>query len=74
MESKEAYQKLLEDTIIGDKTLFTSWEMLEETWRIVDDLVHCGLNCPIIYPYPKGTDGPEINNALLERDNRKWYE
>lgn len=74
MESKEAYEKLLEDVIVGDKTLFTSWYMLEETWRIVEDLVNCRNNCPIVHPYEKGTNGPLQSYALLENDNRKWYE
>ena len=51
--SKEAYEKLIEDVIIGDKTLFLSWDMLEESWRIVDDLINCKNNCPIIYDYEK---------------------
>lgn len=74
IESKEAYEKLLEDVIIGDKTLFTSWDMLEETWRIVEDLVHCKTNCPIVSPYEKWTNGPLGSYKLLENDNRKWYE
>ncbi len=73
-ESKEAYQKLLEDAIISDKTLFTSWDILEESWKIIDDLVHCKDNCPIIYPYAKWSNGPEISYKLLENDNRKWYD
>jgi glucose-6-phosphate 1-dehydrogenase len=74
MESKEAYEKLIEDAIMGDKTLFLSWDMLEESWRIVDDLVNCKNNCPILYPYEKGTNGPSISYSLLENDNRQWYD
>lgn len=74
VESKEAYEKLLEDVIVWDKMLFTSWDMLEETWRIIDDLVNCKTNCPMVYPYEKWTNGPSGSYELLERDNRKWYE
>lgn len=70
---KEAYEKLLEDVIKGDKTLFTSFAMLEETWRIIDDLVNCKDNCPMIYPYTPWSIWPELGNTLLERDNRSWY-
>jgi glucose-6-phosphate 1-dehydrogenase len=73
MESKEAYEKLLEDAILSDKTLFTSWEMLEESWRIVDDLVNCKNNCPVIYKYEKGSNGPKESDYLLENYGRKWY-
>lgn len=73
IESKEAYEKLLEDAILWDKTLFTSWEMLEETWRIVDNLVNCKNNCPIIHKYDKWTNWPKASDSLLENDGRKWY-
>lgn len=73
-ESKEAYEKLLEDVMLWDKTLFTNWDILEESWRIVDNLVNCKNNCPIIYPYEKWTHGPEMSYTLLENDKRQWYE
>lgn len=74
IESKEAYEKLLEDVIIWDKTLFTSWEMLKQSWEIVDDLVNCKNNCPLLHIYKKWTSWPEASNMMLENDNRKWYE
>jgi glucose-6-phosphate 1-dehydrogenase len=70
---KEAYEKLIEDITQGDKTLFTSFEMLEETWRIIDRLVHCKDNCPVLYQYKKGSSGPEIANSLIQNDGREWY-
>ena len=73
-ESKEAYQKLLEDVIVGDKTLFTSWSILEESRKIIDDLVHCKDNCPIVHTYEKWTNGPDASNTLLQRDGRSRYE
>lgn len=73
IESKEAYEKLLEDVIVSDKTLFTSWEILQETWQIVDNLVNCKNNCPIIHKYEKASNGPNASDILLENDGRKWY-
>lgn len=58
-ESKEAYEKLLEDIVQGDKTLFASADMLEETWRLVDDLINCKVQCPFLHIYKKGSNGPE---------------
>lgn len=74
IESKEAYEKLIEDIIDGDKTLFTSWEMLEESWKVVDNLVHCKNNCPILHKYKPQTNWPKSSDLLLEQDGKKWYE
>jgi glucose-6-phosphate 1-dehydrogenase len=73
-ESKEAYQKLIEDMIDWDKTLFISWDVLEESWRIVEDLVNCHDNCPIVFPYKWWENGPKESYDLLERDGKKWHE
>ena len=73
-ESKEAYQKLIEDMIDGDKTLFINWHVLEESWRIVEDLVNCKDNCPMIFSYTWWENGPKESYDLLERDGKKWYE
>jgi len=70
---KEAYEKLIEDAIEWDKTLFTSWSMLKQTWKIVDELVNCRDNCPILFKYEKWTSGPDEMHKLLSKDGRKWY-
>lgn len=71
--SKEAYEKLLEDVILGDKTLFTSFEFLQASWEIVDKLIHCKNNCPLIHRYPQGSTGPEAFDQLLLSDNIQRY-
>lgn len=71
--SKEAYEKLIEDAIIWDKTLFTSWDMLKQTWKIVDDLVNCKNNCPMLFKYKKWSSWPQEMNGLLSNDGRSWY-
>ena len=73
-ESKEAYQKLIEDMIDGDKTLFISWDMLAESWRILEDLVNCRDNCPILFSYEWWENGPKESYDLLETDGNTWYE
>ncbi|MDD5377141.1 MAG: glucose-6-phosphate dehydrogenase [Candidatus Gracilibacteria bacterium] len=73
-EGPEAYARILSDLLLGDHTLFTRWDMIEESWKIVDHLVHCKENCPILHSYEKGSDGPEAVNTLLEMDGREWYE
>lgn len=72
--SKEAYEKLIEDVIIWDKTLFTSFEILKKSWAIVDDLVNCKENCPVLHRYKPWTKWPDWIYNLLKEDNKKWYE
>lgn len=71
--SKEAYEKLLIDVMNWDKTLFTSWKVVQESWKIVDNIVHCKDNCPILHIYEKWKDWPEISDNLLKKDNKMWY-
>ena len=74
LPSKNAYQKLLEDVIIWDHTLFISWGMLEATWELIDALIHCKDDCPIIFPYMPLSRWPDAMDTLLESEGRKWYE
>ena len=74
MDSKEAYEKLMEDIIESDKTLFTSWRMLEESWKIVEELINCKNNCPILHEYDSTYNWPKESFTLLEKDWNKWYE
>jgi glucose-6-phosphate 1-dehydrogenase len=54
-DSPEAYVRILSDFLSGDRTLFTRWDMIEESWALVDELVHCKDRCPIIHEYEPGS-------------------
>ena len=55
------YERLLADALRGDSTLFPRWEVIEETWRIVQPL----LDAPSpIEPYERGSWGPASADAL----------
>jgi glucose-6-phosphate 1-dehydrogenase len=57
------YERLLADALRGDSTLFPRWEVIEETWRIVQPL----LDAPSpIEPYERGSWGPASADALAE--------
>jgi glucose-6-phosphate 1-dehydrogenase len=57
------YERLLADALRGDSTLFPRWEVIEETWRIVQPI----LDSPNpIEPYERGTWGPASADALAE--------
>jgi glucose-6-phosphate 1-dehydrogenase len=58
----EPYERLLEDALRGDHTLFTRQDAIEETWRVVQPL----LDDPgPVHPYEPGTWGPPEANELL---------
>jgi len=71
--SPEAYQKILSDIELGDQTLFTRWDGVKKSWEIVDKLVGCKDNCPIVFKYECGSYGPIQADKLLEKDNRYWH-
>ena len=57
------YERLLVDALRGDQTLFPRWEVIEETWRIVQPL----LDTPSpIEPYERGSWGPASADAMAE--------
>ncbi|MGD9737545.1 MAG: glucose-6-phosphate dehydrogenase [Solirubrobacterales bacterium] len=58
----EPYERLLEDALRGDHTLFTRQDGIEETWRVVQPL----LDDPgPVDPYEPGSWGPKRADELL---------
>lgn len=75
-EPPEAYERLLLDTIMGDATLFTRSDEVEEAWRFTDRIIAAwqaqGLQkLPI---YPAGTWGPRGIDEFMSRDGRMWFQ
>jgi len=71
--SPEAYERLLFDVMIGDQTLFTRWDEVENAWKFIDVLTgYFKGKKPV--KYDAGTWGPKEADKLIERDNRKWVE
>lgn len=67
-EMIEAYERLLHDALVGDKTLFTRSDGIERTWELVDDVLH---NPPPLLPYARGSWGPEAADELIAP--RRWH-
>jgi len=53
---RDAYERVLTDALLGDRTLFARKDYVEEAWRIVDPVVKA--DTPI-HRYEPGTWGPE---------------
>lgn len=71
--SPEAYEKLLFDAFSGDMNLFTGWDEIEASWRLIDSIQHWRDQLPL-YVYPAGTAGPYAADRLLQRDGRAWLD
>jgi glucose-6-phosphate 1-dehydrogenase len=69
-EPPEPYERLLFDALRGDSTLFPRWEVIEETWRIVQPLLD---SPPELEEYDRGTWGPG-DADLLAAEHGGWRE
>ncbi|MCH7997711.1 MAG: glucose-6-phosphate dehydrogenase, partial [Chloroflexi bacterium] len=70
----EAYERLLQDALDGDASLFIRSDHIEEAWRVVDPLLAAweGADSPPPHLYDPGSWGPDAADDLLARDGRSW--
>jgi glucose-6-phosphate 1-dehydrogenase len=69
----EAYERLILDCMLGDATLFTRTDEVEEQWKLVDAIVAAWKRDRPSFPsYAAGTWGPATADDLLHRDGRSW--
>ena len=69
----EAYERLILDAMLGDATLFTREDEVEEQWKLVDAMVAGWQRDRPSFPnYEAGTWGPKSADDLLHRDGRSW--
>ncbi len=69
----DAYERLILDAMLGDATLFTRSDEIEEQWALVDAVVAFWQRDRPSFPnYPAGTWGPSSADELLHRDGRSW--
>jgi glucose-6-phosphate 1-dehydrogenase len=69
----EAYERLILDCMLGDATLFTRADEVEEQWSLVDAMVApWKRDVPGFPNYAAGTWGPPAADELVHRDGRSW--
>jgi glucose-6-phosphate 1-dehydrogenase len=69
----EAYERLILDAMLGDATLFTRADEVDEQWALVDSIVAAWRRDRPAFPnYAAGTWGPLAADDLLQRDGRSW--
>ena len=69
----EAYERLVLDAMLGDATLFTRADEVDEQWALVDSIIAAWRRDRPVFPnYEAGTWGPRAADELIERDGRSW--
>jgi glucose-6-phosphate 1-dehydrogenase len=69
--SPEAYERLILDVLIGDRTLFPDAAEVEASWRVVDPLEEAWKGTRP-QPYRAGEWGPRAADDMLAREGRVW--
>lgn len=74
VDSPDAYETLILDALLGDASLFTRSDEVEEAWSIVDPILDAWADdeAPTYPNYPAGTWGPDAGEDLLGREGRRW--
>jgi glucose-6-phosphate 1-dehydrogenase len=76
-ETVEAYERLIRDAMIGDRTLFTTAPGIERLWDVSEPLLR---DPPPVKPYSQGSWGPTEVGALIAPHSwrlpfaRRWRE
>jgi glucose-6-phosphate 1-dehydrogenase len=69
----EAYERLILDAMLGDATLFTRADEVDEQWALVDSIIAAWKRDRPSFPnYEAGTWGPRAADDLIHRDGRSW--
>lgn len=50
-----AYETVLEKALVRDASYFVRWDSVRAAWQVVDELLHCTDNCPLLQIYKPGT-------------------
>jgi glucose-6-phosphate 1-dehydrogenase len=74
VDSPDAYETLILDALLGDASLFTRADEVEEAWGIVDPIIDMWADedAPQFPNYEAGTWGPDAADELLAREGRRW--
>lgn len=69
-----AYERLLNDVMLGDSTLFSRDDEVETAWKFLEPIQKAWADNPSIkvYGYPAGTWGPLHANDLIEGKDLTW--
>jgi glucose-6-phosphate 1-dehydrogenase len=74
LAAPDAYERLLLDAMLGDATLYTRSDEVEQAWALIMPVIQgWAAGGPAPLPtYEAGTWGPHEADDFIERDGRKW--
>ena len=74
MAPPEAYERLIQDCIYGDNTLFAREDEVFSSWHLLSPVLDFWAHhTPKDFPnYPSGSWGPKEADDLIMNDGRKW--
>lgn len=69
-----AYERLIYDIMMGDKTLFALSSEVMSAWKFLDPILKSWKNNPGIplYKYPAGSWGPDEADEIIEEEEMYW--
>ena len=73
-EPPEAYERLLQDAMLGDGTLFTRRDEAEVAWSIMDPILDAWRHTSAPFSYERGSWGPDEADEFLASDRRRWHQ
>lgn len=75
-EMPDAYQRLLQDALQGDASLFARSDEVELAWKIIDPIIAAWRSpaAPAMNSYPVGGWGPEGSTAWMHAQGREWFD
>lgn len=75
-ELSDSYQRLLQDALLGDASLFARSDEVEQAWKIIDPIIAAWKSpaAPSLLPYEAGLWGPTGSYEWMEEQGRQWFD
>jgi glucose-6-phosphate 1-dehydrogenase len=72
----DAYQRLLQDALQGDASLFARSDEVEMAWQIIDPIIAAWRSpaAPEMQTYSLAAWGPEACSKWMENQGRSWFD
>ncbi len=75
-ELPDSYQRLLQDALNGDASLFARSDEVEQAWQIIDPIISAWRSpaAPVLNSYEPGLWGPLASEEWMHEQDRTWFD